>query len=161
MALPTYASSLITAVSKVTQVLPFPQYIIGGQNASTYKLFKKSTTYVFNNWRSPVYQIGKNFDVMEITLPISPDLTTNMSIIPVLYFDNEDSNSVGATINLTNYPVDLAGNGQRLIKLTSKNFGTATNSTHGKNNFFLELQFQGSALVTVGLPISIELEVEE
>ena len=158
MALPVYASSLITAVAKVEQLLPFPTYIIGGRNASTFKLFKKSTTYVFNNWRSPVYQIGKNFDVMEITLPISPDLTTNMSIIPVLYFDNEDSNSVGATINLTNYPVDLAGNGQRLIKLTSKNFA---NTTHGKNNFFLELQFQGSALAVVGLPIEILLEVEE
>jgi hypothetical protein len=158
MALPSYSSSVITAVSAVQQNLPFPTFIMGGRNASTYKLFKKSTTYVFNNWRSPVYQIGKNFDVMEITLPISPDLTTNMSIIPVLYFDNEDSNSVGATINLTNYPVDLAGNGQRLIKLTSKNFA---NTTHGKNNFFLELQFQGSALAVVGLPVNIEIEIED
>lgn len=161
MALPTYASSVITAVAKVEQVLPFPAYIMGGQNASTYKLFKKSDTYVFNNWRSPVYQIGKHFDVMEITFSIMPDMATNMSIIPVLYFDNEDTNSIGTTINPTNYPVDLAGNAQRLIKLTSKNFGTATNSTHGKNNFFLELQFQGSALAVVGLPINIELEVKE
>jgi hypothetical protein len=153
MALPTYSSSVITAVSKVEQKLPFPAYIMGGQNASTYKLFKKSTTYVFNVWRSPVYQIGKNFDVMEITIPIYPNMTTNMSIIPVLYFDNEDSNSVGATINPTNYP-----NGERLIKLTSKNF---SNSTHGKNNFFLELQFTGTALAVAELPINIELEVEE
>jgi len=153
VALPTYASSLITAVGKVEQKLPFPTYIMGGRNASTYQLFKKSTTYVFNNWRSPVYQIGKNFDILEITFPIIPDMTTNMSIIPVLYFDNEDTNSVGITINPTNYP-----NSERLIKLTSKNF---SNSVHGRNNFFLELQFQGSALAVVGLPINIELEVEE
>lgn len=153
MALPTYASSIITAVAKVEQKLPFPSYIIGGRNASTYKLFKKSTTYVFNNWRSPVYQIGKNFDVLEIIIPIYPDMTTNMSIIPVLYFDNEATNSIGTTINPTNYP-----DSDRMIVLTSKNFA---NSVHGKNNFFLELQFTGSALAVVELPIEIELEVEE
>ena len=153
MALPTYASSIITSVAKVAQLLPFPTYVIGGRNASTYKLFKKSTTYVFNVWRSPVYQIGKNFDVMEITLPIYPNMTTNMSIIPVLYFDNEDSNSVGTTLNSTNY-VDS----ERLITLTSKNF---SNTVHGRNNFFLELQFQGSALAVVGLPISIDIDIQE
>src|SRR3990167_9688771 len=153
MALPSYAKSIITAVAKVAQVLPFPQYVIGGQNASTYKLFKKSTTHVFNNWRSPVYQIGKDFDVMEIKFPIIPDMTTNMSIIPVLYFDNENSNSVGTTLNSTNY-----ANSERLITLTGKNFN---NTVHGRQNFFLELQFQGSALATVGLPISIDVDIQE
>lgn len=156
MALPTYASSVITAVSKVEQNLPFTKFIMagqGGENEDEFKLFKKSTTYVFNNWRSPVYQIGKDFDIMEIKFPIHPDMTTNMSIIPVLYFDNEDSNSVGTTINSTNYP-----NSDRLITLTSKNF---SNTVHGKQNFFLELQFQGSALAVVGLPISIDIDVEE
>lgn len=153
MALPTYASSIITAVHKVEQALPFPVYVMGGRNASTYKLFKKSATYVFNNWRSPVYQIGKKFDVMEITFALMPDMTTNMSIIPVLYFDNESSNSVGNTINPTNYP-----NSDRLIRLTPKNFA---NTVQGKNNFFLELQFQGSALAVVELPINIDIEILE
>lgn len=153
MALPSYASSIITAVSKVEQSLPFTKFVFGGRNASTYKLFKKSTTHVFNNWRSPVYQIGKDFDIMEILIPIHPDMTTNMSIIPVLYFDNEDSNSVGTTLNSTNYP-----NSDRLIRLTSKNF---SNAVHGRSNFFLELQFQGSALAVVGLPISIDIDIDE
>lgn len=153
MALPSYASSIITAVSKVEQNLPFTKFVFGGRNASTYKLFKKSTTHVFNNWRSAVYQIGRDFDVMEIRLPIHPDMTTNMSIIPVLYFDNEDSNSVGTTLNSTNY-----SNSERLITLTGKNFG---NAVHGRQNFFLELQFQGSALAVVGLPITIEVDIEE
>jgi hypothetical protein len=151
MALPSYASSVISAVSRVQQNIPVPQFVIGGRNASTYKLFKKTTAYVFSVWRSQVFQIGKNFDVLEIKFPIHPDMTTNMSIIPVLYFDNEDSNSVGTTLNSTNY-----SNSDRLITLTSKNF---TNTVHGRNNFFLELQFTGSALAVVGLPISIDIDV--
>lgn len=151
--LPVYSTSLITAVQKVEQALPFTKFVIAGRNASTYKLFKKSTTYAFNLWRSPVYQIGQNFDILAIRIPIMPDMTTNMSIIPVLYFDNEDSNSVGTTLNSTNYP-----NSDRLIYLTDKDF---TNTVHGRNNFFLELQFTGSALSVVELPISIDLEVQE
>ena len=153
MALPTYASSLITAVSKVTQNLPAPNFVIGGRNTSTYKLFKKSTTYAFNMWRSPVYRIGSKFDVMKIKFAITPAMTTNMSIIPVLYFDNEASNSIGATINSTNY-----ANSERFIVLTAKNFD---NAVRGQDNFFLELQFTGSALAVVKLPISIEIETIE
>lgn len=157
MALPVYNSSIISAVSRVPQNIPFPQYVLGGQGGAggtTYALFKKRTsTYVFSNWRSPVYNIGKNFDILSIKFAVKPALTTNMSIIPVLYFDNSFTNSIGTTINSTNY-----ANSEKLITLRSPNF---SNSVHGRNNFFLELQFTGSALAVVELPISFELEVEE
>lgn len=157
MALPSYASSLISAVTRVQQNVPLPQFVIGGRNSGTYKLFKKSTTYDFTVWRSKVFQIGKNFDVLQIKFAVIPVIAANMSIIPVLYFDNENANSIGTTINLTNYPVDAAGNGQKLVILTAKNF---SNAVHGKNNFFLELQITSSVLTVVELPITIELEVE-
>lgn len=154
MALPSYNTSLITSVARVQQNIPVPQYVLGGQGGAggtTYGLFKKTTSYVFSVWRSSVYKIGKEFDVMEIKIPLMPDLVANMTITPVLYFDNEDSNSVGTVINSTNYP-----NSDRLITLTPKNFSGAV---RGKNNFFLELQFSGSALSVVQLPISIDVEV--
>lgn len=153
MAIPSRASSVITAVSRVQQNLSSPVFVMGGRNASTYKLFKKSTTYAFNMWRSPVYRIGSKFDVMKIKFAVTPAMTTNMSIIPVLYFDNEASNSIGATINSTNYT-----NSERYIVLTAKNF---SNATRGQDNFFLELQFTGSALAVVKLPITIEIETIE
>lgn len=153
MALPSYASSLITAVSRVQQNIPTPQYVIGGRNSGSYALFKKTTTHAFSVWRSQVYKIGKPFDVMEIRFAVMPEIAANMTIIPVLYFDNEDSNSIGTTINSTNF-----ANSEKLIELTPKNFA---NTVHGTNNFFLELQFTGSALVVVELPISIEIEVDE
>ena len=154
MALPTYDTSIITAVLRGQQNIAFPQFIMGGQGTgSEYALFKKTTTYDFTCWRSQVYQIGRHFDVLQIKFTIVPDMAANMTIIPVLYFDNEDSSSVGTTINYTNYP-----NANRLISLSSDTFGGAV---HGKNNFFLELQFTGTALVAVGLPIAVDVEVEE
>ena len=152
MALPSYNTSLISAVAKVPQNFQLSQYVMGGRNAASYALFKKTTTYTFSNWRSPVFNIGHNFDVLEIMFPLINGVTTNQTIIPVLYFDNESSNSVGTTINSTNYP-----NSERYISLSSKDFG---NAVHGRNNFFLELQFTGSALAVVGLPIEITLQEE-
>jgi hypothetical protein len=153
MSLPTYASSIITAVTRAQQNVGFPQFVIGGQNATTYKLFKKGTTYGFTVFRTGVFQIGKNFDILQIKFPVIPNMAANMSIIPVLYFDNQATNSVGTTINATNYP-----NSEKLIILTAKNFA---NAVHGKNNFFLEFQITGTVLTVVGLPINISLEVED
>lgn len=150
---PTYATSLVSSVVRVQQNSNTPQFVMGGRNAGTYKLFKKSSSYSFNVWRSQVFSIGRNFDILEIKFGIQPAITSNMSITPVLYFDNEDSSSPATPITSTNY-----SNSQNLIVLTSKNF---SNSVHGRNNFFLELQFTGSALATVELPIEISLEVEE
>lgn len=152
--LPEYAPSVITAVAKVQQNMPFPNFVIAGQGGSgenDYALFKKSTTNDFALWRSPVYQIGKKFDVQSIVFNLASAIDANTEIVPVLYFDDELTSSAGATINSTNYS-------SKLIKITSKNFD---NSVSGESNFFLELQFHGSSLSTVNLPITINLDVKE
>lgn len=151
MALPTYASSLISAVTRVQQNNEFPQYVIGGQKAASYALFKKSDTYDFTVWRSPVYNIGKNFDVLKVKFAVSGGITGSKEITPVLYFDNESSTSSATPINTTNYT-----SGTKLFSLSSMNF---SNSVHGRHNFFLELQMTGTALSVVKLPIEIELEI--
>lgn len=153
--LPVYDPSLISAVKAINQNTNFPHFIIGGKGtgASNYALFKKSTTYGFHLWRSPVYMIGQQFDVQDITFPIFPAISGNMEIKPVLYFDNETVISPGELINVTTYP-----NGDRLIKLSAKNF---QNKVSGKSNFFLELQSLGTDLAVVGLPIDIGIEVKE
>jgi len=149
---PEYDPSIITSVKKISQNLPFPQYVIAGQGTgSLYKLFKKTTTQAFTLWRSPVYNIGKDFDVMSIEFNIIGGVASNKTIVPILYFDNERDSSVGTTINTTNYP-----NLEQLIQLTSKNFN---NSVHGKHNFFLELQFTGTALAVVSTPINIDIDI--
>lgn len=149
MALPSYSQSLITCVAKAPQSFTLPSYVIGGTNNSAYRLMKIGTTYSFAVWRSPVYRLGKQFDIMKIQFPVYPAVTTNMTIIPVLYFDNAASSSTGTTINSTNY------SGAKEITLYPPNF---SNAIRGNNNFFLELQFSGSALAVVGLPIYIDID---
>lgn len=154
--MPTFDTSLITAVSRVQQNIPFPQFVIGGRggaSGTTYALFKKSTTYGFHVWRSEVYKIAKDFDIVEINFKVIPSLATNMRLIPVLYFDNETTVVPGNEINSINYT-----NSESFITLTAKNF---TNSVHGNHSFFFELQSRGTVLATVALPITIEIEVND
>lgn len=154
MALPSYNTSILTSIARVQQNNPVNQFVIGGRNAASYALFKKkSTSYVFSNWRSKMFTINQNFDVQTIKFAVNPAITTNISIIPVLYFDNQLTSATGTTINSTNYP-----NSEKLIVLRASNFG---NAVSGKKNFFLELQFTGSALVAVKCPITIEVEIKE
>lgn len=154
--LPSRNSSLISAVSRVSQGLAAPSFVMGGRSASTYKLFKKATSYVYNLIRSEVFHVGHPFLVREINIPLASLPVTNTEIIPVLYFDNEQSSSVGTAINPTNYtdPTNLT------MMLTADNF---PDGTRGTNNFFLELQFTGSALLPVkpGRDFTIVVETEE
>ena len=149
MALPSYSASAITAVARAQQNMTLPQFVFGGRNSSAYRIEKITTSYSFAVWRSEKYLIGVPFDVMRISFSVYPALAANMTIIPVLHFDNATSSSTGTTINSTNY------SGKTHIELRTANFSQAV---RGKNDFFLELQFSGSALAVVGLPISIDLE---
>jgi hypothetical protein len=116
MTLPTRSASVITAIAKNQQNFTLPSFVIGGRNASTYTLQKITTSYSFSVWRSEIYRIGKPFDVTRITIPVFPKVGTNMTIIPVLYFDNGTLVSTGTTINSTNYPSKTE------IVLTAANF---------------------------------------
>lgn len=105
MAYPSaYGSSAVTAVARVQQNMTLPQFVIGGRNTSAYRMEKITTSYSFAVWRSPKYRIGVPFDVMRITFPVYPKLAANMTIFPVLYFDNATLTSYGTTINSTNFP---------------------------------------------------------
>lgn len=226
MTLPTNNASAITAVARVQQNMTLPQFVIGGRNASTYKLDKKTTTYSFAVWRSAMYRLGVPFDITRISFPVYPKMGTNMTIIPVLHFDNGTLISTGTTINSTNFPnateitlrspnfipalpsnlaydgqtgnftvgltitggtsgatgvivsdTDAGSTGTLVLSgitgvfvdneiITDTSTGSATvnrpnyaNGVRGKSNFFLELQFTGSVLITVGLPIIMELEI--
>lgn len=154
--LPVYNPSLVVTVARVQQNMAFPQFIIGGQGGvdqDEYQLFKKSSSYGFNVWRSPVYKIGSDFNILQITIPLIADIAAGMSIIPKLYFDDEARTTLAPTINLNNYDSD-----QKLIILTAQSFN---NEVFGKYNFFLELQFWGAVLSPVSLPIYIDLDIHE
>lgn len=99
-------------------------------------------------WRSDVFNIGQNFHIDRIKLPLNLAVAANMSIVPKLVFDDYASTVTLKTINNTNFP-----NGELLIDPLI----TGSDKTTGKNNFFLELGFAGTVELDIVLPIIIDL----
>ena len=149
----TSSNGLVTALKNVQQNGTFPKYVIGATDGTNYNLDKQGTTYQTTFYRSPVFNIGSSFQVQNVSLRFAQAIGANMTLVPKLVFDNESTVSTGTTINSTNY-----SSSQRFIPLTSTNFDTGVS---GKNNFYLELKWSGTALLSVILPIEIEIEVLE
>ena len=153
---PVTSISVITAIVKAQEGLPFPKFLaggVGGQGGNNYKLFSKATTYSLNVWRSQLFTIEDPFAISKIVLSFATNINQNHIITPILYFDNGGTTVTGTEINATNYP-----NGETGVTLTAGSFNY---NVHGNNNFLLELRFTGTALNAVTLPITIELETED
>ena len=121
--------------------------------ATQYGLDKISTTYGTSIWRSDIFRIGKKFNIDNIRIPFAQALAANMTLTLKIYGDDGSTtpsaaNKTSITINNTNYP-----NSDRAVNI--KPLGQYW------NNFFIQLEWSGSALATVALPIEIELSINE
>lgn len=156
----TSSTGLVTALKNVQQAnSAFPKFVIGATkgtaSAANCALDKQGTTYDTNGhyWRSEVFNINKTFGVKNIVLRFGQAIAANMTLTPTLYFDDGTVSQAGTVINSTNY----AGS-NKFVVLTSDNF---SGTVEGKNNFYLELKWTGTALLSVLLPITIDIEVDE
>lgn len=105
-------------------------------------------------WWSQMFRIGQRFKVTKIRIPLATPVATNHTLTVTLYTDDgQGTTYTYQTINNTNYP-----NSERNIVLRSDVNGALPEGFH---NFWLELRWSGSALLTVGLPISIEYEIQD
>lgn len=146
----TSSNGLVTAIKNAQQSSSaFPKFLIGGTDGTNFNIDKQGTTYQTHYWRSSVFNVGARFRIKQVTMNLGQTVAANMTLVPKLYFDNESSSQTGTTINSTNY------SGQ-VITMRSDNF---SGKVEGSINFYLELKFTGTALVTVVPPIVVELEV--
>ena len=106
-------------------------------------------------WWSQRYRIGQPFKITKIRIPLAMAISSGMSVIPRIYFDSDrtlsgtqttSAGTVLTTIDNTNYP-------------SAKSVTLRPENAVGKHSFFLELDWDGTALLTVGLPITIEYEL--
>jgi hypothetical protein len=153
---PSYNPSIITAVARPQQGLAVPRFVIGGKGgpgATTYGIYKQGTTYGLNLWRSKPIVFQQPFTLTWIRLRLSVPVTTGVLIIPSLRFDGGRAVVYGTEIKPPNYP-----NNNMVITMTKDNFdGDVT----GSKNVSLELNFQGSTLCSVELPITMLFETLE
>lgn len=125
-----------------------PTYLIGwrdGGGTSEFGIDRNARTYRASEFKSSVFRIGKEFEVTKIKIPLAQAIAANMTLAVKILVDNESTTTTVATINNTNF-----SESERTITLHP--------SVFGKHDFILQLSWSGSALLTVGLPIEIELD---
>lgn len=128
--------------------LDFPLY--GVTNSDTTGTILRRGTSAYNmagiRWWSRMFSIGAPFKITKIRIPLAKAIGANMSFTPKFYMDEGTSTQTLVTVSNTNY----SGEQNIVIK---------PNATVGKHNFWLELDWTGSALCVVSLPITIEYEI--
>lgn len=127
--------------------LGFYAPIVGWAGDGQYGIDKQGTAY--NNapsvWWSPTYRIGMPFLINAIRIPFAQAIAANMTLQATIYTDDGSTSTALQIINSTTMP-----NGERATK------GWRNLGIRGTNNFWLELKWSGSALLTVALPILID-----
>ena len=128
------------------QALIAPKQFLGWSDGTNMGVDLPNTTYGVSTYRSEMYRIGMPFKITKIRIPLAQAVGANMTLIPTIYVDDESSNTALTTINNTNYP-----NSERNIRYLQPEI-------YGKHNFMLELAWSGSSLLSLELPIEIEIE---
>ena len=150
----TSTNGVVTALKNVLQSSkPHPNLVIGATDGTNKNLDKRSTTYQTSIFRSRPFEIGSPFSVKRIRIPLAQAVAANMTIVPKLYFDCETATGTGTTVNVTNY-----ASSEKFVIFGPDNFD---NAVSGQNSFFIEFTISGTVLSTIGLPIEIEVEVDE
>lgn len=148
------ADGMITALKYVEHASgSLPRPVLGFRNetansaAADVAMYKISTTYGTSYWRSRVYNIGQPFDIKRVYIPLGVAAAANTSITPTIYVDELSSSTALSTINNTT------------LANSERNYESRT-TVSGRHNFLLELQWTGTALFPVTLPITIEGETK-
>lgn len=98
-----------------------------------------------------MFNVGTQFEVKHIKLPLAGAVDSTTTITPKLWFDDLSSSKTLTVINNTNYPSKR--------KVAYK--GAELKDTLAYNNLVLELAWTGTTPLPVGLPISIDIDIKE
>lgn len=150
-----FKASSATTTNQIVTAVKFVEHannsrlrpIIGWSDNAAKGLDSITTTYTTSRWDSTVFRVGQPFRVNKIRIPLAQAVAANMTLVPTIYIDEASSSVVLPTINTTNYP-----NSERNAVVVP------TANTEGAHSFYLSLRWTGTALLTVTLPITIEIE---
>lgn len=143
------ANPYVTCLRYFAQSPEKPQPIIGWDDDSNKGLDKISTTYGTSYFMDAVQRIGRPFRINRVVVPLSQALAANMTLTVKAIFDGVTGSAVTlATINNTNYP------GERNINIKSQ-------TARGENDFYLQFEWTGTALMVAELPIKVFIEIED
>lgn len=131
-----------------------PRLIIGFGDGSAKGLDKLSSTATYTSvFRTKMMNVGSQFDIDRIRIPLASAVNANTSIGVKIYFDDGSDSATLTTINNTNFP------GAR--KIVYKNPELSQAGASGENNFFLEFTWNGTSGTPISLPIKIKVGIWE
>lgn len=141
--------TIITSVKYVTEGNSRP--IIGWRNnqgVNTFGMSKVSTSASFagdNIWYSEIISVGQPFQVTKIRFPLGASVTSNMTVVPTVYIDDNSSSTALDNIDTTLY--------------SGKRNAIFHTNVSGQHNFFIGLSFSNTTVLPVLLPIEITVEL--
>lgn len=149
----TGATQNVTSVRYVQQSsYVTPKLVVGWRDDSAKGLDKYSTTATYNSvWRSKPFNVNKWFLLKKLVIPFAAAVDANTSVTVKVYMDDGSSSTTLLAINNTNYP-----NKRRVIYSA----GDLVNAV-GFNNFFIEINWDGTTEMPVLMPIDIEVELDD
>ena len=137
----------VTSVKYVQSDGKIRQPIIGYKSDSEYGLAKISTTYGVSTIRLEVVipdNMGSGFMLKQLKFPFSQKMAANMACTITVYTDEAIDNVPFEIDNSTRY--------------SGKRYAIIQPQIPIINNFFVEIAFTGTELLTIALPILGELE---
>lgn len=125
-----------------------PRLVMGWGDGSAKGIDYLGTNTNFNSntpyWRSQMFQIGKKWKMTRMQIPLSTTTSSGVrEILPRIVVDDE-----GTTYTL---------NGKDAV--SSLVYKRPELTAQGKRNFFISLEWSGTATLPVELPIEIDIEV--
>ncbi len=144
---------MITAILYATQTsFIIPPLIAGWKDDTSFGIDKKATGGGNSIWRSDVFTVDERFIIDRIRIPFVQGIDENMTLTVKIYKDgatntpNANDNTL-KIINNTNY-------------IENEKFIEIKPNIRCDNNFFLQLEWSGTALLTVALPITIKIKID-
>jgi hypothetical protein len=145
------ATPTVSAIKYVQQADNItPRLVAGWGDGSAKGLDKLSTTATFNSiWRSEVFNINDYYLFKKLGIPLAAPVDANTSVIVRIYIDDASTTVTLPTINNTTQ------SGKRRVQFEAGDLKEAT----GDNNFFIEIEWNGTTKMPVLLPIRMQLDV--
>lgn len=128
----TGSNGVVTSLKYVQQnIFKIPQLVIGWGDDSAKGLDKFSSSGTILSSFRKVFPIGSGFQIQRLVVGLTESVTSNVSITPKFFIDNESSSVTLTAINNTNYPDQ--------VEVVYKN--TDLKSVRGSNNFSVSFQW--------------------
>lgn len=146
------SSPLTTAVKYVQQSSNVtPKVLPAWTDGSDSGIDQYSTTATLGSIIRFMVNVGTEFDIRNIKIPLAGAVAANTTITPKLWFDDLSSSKTLTVINNTNYPTKR--------KVVYK--GTELKDTTAVNNVILEIAWTGTNPLPVAFPITMRLDIKE